>query len=49
VKPVVVPGLDHGLHFCPVVGVNPCPVWSSGAARFGLGIAAGANDPASFD
>lgn len=38
-----------GLHFCPVVDVNPCPVWSSGAVRFGLGIASAANDPASFD
>ena len=37
-----------GVHFCPVVGVHPCPVWSSGAARFGLGIAAGANDPATL-
>lgn len=38
-----------GVHFCPVVGVFPCPVWSSGAIRFGLGIAAAAIDPASFD
>ena len=26
-----------------------CPVYSSGATRFGLGIAAAANDPATFD
>lgn len=38
-----------GVHFCPVVYVNPCPVWSSGAVRFGLGIAAAANDPVSFE
>jgi hypothetical protein len=38
-----------GVHFCPVVDAVPCPVWSSGAVRFGLGIAAAANDPASFD
>jgi hypothetical protein len=38
-----------GVHFCPVIDAVPCPVWSSGAVRFGLGIAAAANDPASFD
>lgn len=38
-----------GVHFCPVIDVAPCPVWSSGAARFGLGIAAAANDPLGFD
>ncbi len=38
-----------GVHFCPVVGVSPCPVWSSGAVRFGFGIASAANDPHSFD
>ena len=38
-----------GVHFCPVSGVSPCPVRSSGAVRFGLGIAAAANDPARFD
>ncbi len=38
-----------GVHFCPVVGVSPCPVWSSGAVRFGFGIASAANDPQSFD
>lgn len=30
-----------GVHFCPAAGKNPCPVWSSGAVRFGLGIADG--------
>ena len=40
---------SDGIHFCPVVGTLPCPVWSSGATRFGLGIAAAANDPAAFD
>jgi hypothetical protein len=40
---------SDGIHFCPVVGTLPCPVWSSGATRFGLGIAAAADDPASFD
>ena len=40
---------SDGIHFCPVVGALPCPVWSSGATRFGLGIAAAANDPAAFD
>jgi len=38
-----------GVHFCPVAGVSPCPVWSGGAFRFGLGVAAGANDPELFD
>ncbi len=38
-----------GLHFCPVIGVFPCPIWSSGAIRFGLGIASAANDPTSYD
>lgn len=38
-----------GVHFCPLAGYNPCPVWSSGAFRFALAIAAAANDPRSFD
>jgi hypothetical protein len=38
-----------GVHFCPVVGANPCPVWSSGAFRFGNAIAAAANDPRVID
>ncbi len=38
-----------GVHFCPVVDAAWCPVYSSGATRFGLGIAAAANDPATFD
>jgi hypothetical protein len=38
-----------GVHFCPVVGAPWCPVYSSGAIRFGLGIAAAANDPSNFD
>lgn len=40
---------SDGIHFCPVIGALPCPVWSSGATRFGLGIAAAANDPQRFD
>jgi hypothetical protein len=38
-----------GVHFCPIVEVSPCPVWSSGAVRFGFGIASAANDPQRFD
>ena len=38
-----------GVHFCPVVNVSPCPVWSSGAVRFGGAIAAAINDPAAFE
>ena len=38
-----------GVHFCPVIDVAPCPVYSSGALRFSLAIASAANDPASFD
>jgi hypothetical protein len=38
-----------GVHFCPVVQVHPCPVWSSGAVRFGGAIAEAVNDPAQFD
>ena len=40
---------SDGIHFCPVVDTHPCPVWSSGATRFGLGIVAAVNDPASVD
>lgn len=38
-----------GVHFCPVVNVTPCPVYSSGALRFALAISSAANDPAAFD
>lgn len=38
-----------GVHFCPIVGENPCSVWSSGAFRFALVIASGANNPRIFD
>ncbi len=38
-----------GVHFCPIVGENPCSVWSSGAFRFALVIASGANNPRMFD
>ena len=38
-----------GVHFCPIVGENPCSVWSSGAFRFALVIASGANNPRVFD
>lgn len=27
-----------GVHFCPEAGMNPCPVWSSGAFRFASAI-----------
>ena len=29
-------------HFCPIVGASPCPVYSSGAWRFGDAIASAA-------
>jgi hypothetical protein len=38
-----------GVHFCPLVGHNPCPIWSSGAFRFALAIASAVDDPAAFD
>lgn len=38
-----------GLHFCPIAGVFPCPVHSSGALRFSLAISNAANNPADFD
>lgn len=38
-----------GVHFCPAAGKNPCPVWSSGAVRFGLEIAGGIGDAAAAD
>lgn len=38
-----------GVHFCPIVGENPCSIWASGAFRFGTAIATAANDPASYD
>lgn len=38
-----------GVHFCPEINVYPCPVWSSGAVRFGLAIASAVNDPATFE
>jgi hypothetical protein len=38
-----------GVHFCPVIGVNPCTVWSSGAFRFGMEIVSAANDPVRLD
>ncbi|MEZ5247870.1 MAG: hypothetical protein R2713_01220 [Ilumatobacteraceae bacterium] len=38
-----------GVHFCPAAGKNPCPVWSSGAVRFGLEIAGGISDAAAAD
>lgn len=40
---------SDGVHFCPIVGQNPCTIWASGAFRFGSEIALAANDPASFD
>ena len=38
-----------GVHFCPIVGMHPCPVWSSGAMRYGLAIATAAADPQRLD
>jgi hypothetical protein len=38
-----------GIHFCPVPGANPCPVFSSGALRFSLSIADAANDPVAYE
>lgn len=38
-----------GVHFCPIVGQNPCSIWSSGAFRFASEIARAANDPATYD
>ena len=38
-----------GVHFCPIVGENPCSVWSSGAFRFGAAIAAAVRNPRRFD
>lgn len=44
---VVVRG--DGVHFCPVVGENPCSVWSSGALRFALAIADAVDDPGEYE
>jgi hypothetical protein len=38
-----------GVHFCPVVDTHPCPVWSSGAFRFGSAIADAVRRPRSYD
>lgn len=39
-----------GVHFCPVPGPSgECPVWSSGAFRFGMVIAYAAARPAAFE
>jgi hypothetical protein len=38
-----------GVHFCPIAGQNPCPVWSGGAFRFALGIAEAANRSRRYD
>lgn len=38
-----------GVHFCPVAGAFPCPVYSSGALRFAMAISNAANNPADFD
>ncbi len=32
-----------GVHFCPIVGENPCSIYSSGALRFSLAIAGEVN------
>jgi hypothetical protein len=45
---VVVRG--DGVHFCPVEGPSSnCPVWSSGAVRFGMAIASAAMRPGAFE
>lgn len=38
-----------GLHFCPVVGARPCPVWSSGAVRYAMAIVTAVENPQQFD
>jgi hypothetical protein len=38
-----------GVHFCPVPGAFPCPVYSSGALRFAMAISNAADNPAAFD
>ena len=38
-----------GAHFCPIAGKNPCPVYSSGAFRYGVAIATAANNPNKYD
>jgi hypothetical protein len=38
-----------GIHFCPEPGIQPCPVWSSGALRYALAISAAANAPWWYD
>ena len=38
-----------GVHFCPVAGAFPCPVYSSGALRFAMAISNAANNAADFD
>jgi len=38
-----------GAHFCPVAGKNPCPVYSSGAFRYGMAIAGATNNPTKYD
>lgn len=37
---------DDGTHFCPLLtgGLTLCPIWSSGAYRYGLALAAAVND-----
>lgn len=45
---VVVRG--DGVHFCPIESPSgACPMWSSGAVRFGMAIAAAAKRPAAFE
>lgn len=40
---------DDGVHLCPGLNVNPCPVYSSGAWRFANAIAIAAANPSAFD
>jgi hypothetical protein len=38
-----------GVHFCPLQGQNPCPIWSSGAFRFSLAIVDAATRPWAYE
>ncbi len=44
---VVVRG--DGVHFCPIIGENPCSVWSSGAFRFAMTIADAVHHPDRYE
>lgn len=40
---------DDGLHFCPGLHSQPCPLYSSGAFRFAWAIALAVADPAPYE